>query len=248
MKYTSIFSYYGSKSKIAHRYPAPRYQQIIEPFGGAGAYSLRNAAEHDVWINDLDPVTFGIWSFLQSPDALEWVARIPDNAQPGEQVSELVPNAPPGLLAILRAEANQGTQGRRGINHIVTWMGSSCWHRIKPKLRVAIPTVRTWRITNLAYNELPELEATWFIDPPYANSAGSLYRTKFHQHLELGEWCRQRRGQVIVCENEGSDWLPFRELCPPQGVMGRTRTRRTPEMIWNLDLRRVGHGVESVLV
>ena len=31
-----MFSYYGSKSKIAHLYPAPQYDRIIEPFAGSG--------------------------------------------------------------------------------------------------------------------------------------------------------------------------------------------------------------------
>ena len=28
----------------------------------------------------------------------------------------------------------------------------------------------------------------------------------------LGEWCLERQGQLIVCENEGADWLQFQPL------------------------------------
>ena len=29
-----MFSYYGSKSKIVHLYPTPKFDKIIEPFAG----------------------------------------------------------------------------------------------------------------------------------------------------------------------------------------------------------------------
>ena len=56
-------------------------------------------------------------------------------------------------------------------------------------------------------------EATWFIDPPY-RVAGRHYRfgPDDIDYVSLGEWCRERPGLVIVCENAGADWLPFRPL------------------------------------
>lgn len=41
MKYSAIFGYYGSKSKIAQHYPSPWFDTIIEPFAGSAAYSAR---------------------------------------------------------------------------------------------------------------------------------------------------------------------------------------------------------------
>jgi len=35
-----MFSYYGSKSKLAQHYPTPKYDTIVEPFAGAAGYSL----------------------------------------------------------------------------------------------------------------------------------------------------------------------------------------------------------------
>ena len=32
-----MFSYYGTKKRIAKKYPEPKYDIIIEPFAGAGA-------------------------------------------------------------------------------------------------------------------------------------------------------------------------------------------------------------------
>lgn len=232
MKYTSVFSYYGSKSKVAHLYPAPRFDLIVEPFGGSGAYAWRHHRGHEVWINDLDPITYSIWMFLQSDDALGWINQIPDDIQQGNKASELIPDCPNGLLELLRAEANGGTQGSRGVHDQITKFGTAVWHRIKPKLRQAIPVVRDWQITNLPYSRMVNVEATWFVDSPYANPAGNRYRTGFTDHATLGTWCRTRRGQIIACENDGADWLPFRYLSDRQGVHSRYQLSRTAEVVW----------------
>ncbi len=55
------------------------------------------------------------------------------------------------------------------------------------------------------------MKATWFVDPPYQNM-GKLYKENKIDYQELGTYCRERLGQVMVCENEGADWLPFEKL------------------------------------
>lgn len=35
-----MWTYYGTKKRIAKNYPAPIYDTIIEPFAGAAQYSL----------------------------------------------------------------------------------------------------------------------------------------------------------------------------------------------------------------
>ena len=45
---------------------------------------------------------------------------------------------------------------------------------------------------------------------------------------ELGEWCKSRNGQVIVCENTKADWLPFKPMIEMQGAMFKTT-----EAIWS---------------
>ena len=40
LKSKNMFSYYGSKNKIAKLYPLPKYDLIIEPFAGAAWYSV----------------------------------------------------------------------------------------------------------------------------------------------------------------------------------------------------------------
>ena len=36
-----MFSYYGSKKSIIDYYPPPKFDNVIEPFVGAGPYSLK---------------------------------------------------------------------------------------------------------------------------------------------------------------------------------------------------------------
>jgi hypothetical protein len=46
-----------------------------------------------------------------------------------------------------------------------------------------------------------------------------------YQHLS--QWCQNLRGQVIVCENTKSDWLPFLPFISQHGIK-----HRTTEAIW----------------
>lgn len=45
----------------------------------------------------------------------------------------------------------------------------------------------------------------------------------------FGEWCRSRNGQVIVCEQEGASWLPFKYLGRSSAARGN---RKSCEALW----------------
>lgn len=81
-----------------------------------------------------------------------------------------------------------------------------------PRATSLVPSIRHWEIRREPYWRLPDVEATWFIDPPYCGPAGRAYRVNAINFEDLAEWCRSRKGQVIVCEGAGADWLPFRNL------------------------------------
>lgn len=210
-------SYYGGKSKIAHLYPTPTEGLIVEPFAGSGAYAWlhRRDAEgkpREVWLNDLDARTFSIWKFLTSEDACDIInAHVPTTVVPGMKVSDFIPAEFPGLVELCRAEANQGTQGAKGVHDQITKMGAKCW-KVKQKSLEIIPEVKTWKITNLDYKDMMNLTATWFIDPPYSNPAGTRYRQSGIDYMHLGWWALNRKGQRIICENEGADWIDFTPL------------------------------------
>lgn len=232
------YSYYGSKSKLAKYYPTPVGDLIVEPFAGAGCYSWLHrrrldGSQREVWLNDLDPKTFSMWKFLTSPDAYAIVEElVPSIVEPGMKVSEFIPAEFPGLVELCRAEANQGTQGARGVHDQITSMGAKCW-KVKRKLLEVIPEVSDWKITNVDYAELMNVDATWFVDPPYNSPAGKRYRTTGIDYDHLGWWCLNRRGQTIVCEGAGATWLNFQPFDHPRvQIRSRYQKSSAKEVVW----------------
>ena len=137
-----------------------------------------------MWLNDLNKNTMTAWRFLQRPDAVDIVAtRIPFHIDAG---------TPLGASAWC-SRAN-GAGGYR--DKLLTW----------------IPRIAHWTLTTLSYDQLPNIKATWFVDPPYNNAAGKKYATSSVNYTHLAAWCRSRTGQTVVCENSGADWLPFTTL------------------------------------
>ena len=64
-----------------------------------------------------------------------------------------------------------------------------------------------------SYNDIDNQDATWFIDPPYFNGGQHYpFSNKDLDFNELGNWCKERIGEVIVCENDNATWLPFEHL------------------------------------
>ncbi len=238
MSFKAAFSFYGAKSKILDFYPEPKHDLIIEPFAGGASYSLRHGAGREVWINDLDAEVYGMWCFVRD-EFPAWEHAIPTSVNVGDRVSELpgLGDAPAGLLSILRAEANQGTQGARGVHDQVTSMGAKCWPRIKAKLQWAHERVQGWSITNERYQDMlidgfVGDRATWFIDPPYDNAAGRRYRQQVVDYGALRNFCLSRKGQIIVCENVGADWLPFEPIVERRGIRSRYQRSNAKEAIY----------------
>jgi len=107
------------------------------------------------------------------------------------------------------------------------WVGDPTWGSTDLVVGVRVvwitqlsgnPGEFTWREENepriCSYEECPILgKATRFVDSPY-QVAGSSYRfgSKQLDYQQLGEWCRAQKGQTIVCEGPGADWLPFEQL------------------------------------
>ena len=229
--FKSLFSYYGSKSKIIHNYPKPSYDTIVEPFAGSAAYSLRYC-NRNIILNELDYRVYSIWCFLLSSDALDIAHKYLDglSVKAGDSIENIAQECPhPGFIEYLRAEANHGSQGTGKCGRkIITMFGAKAWHRILPKLDYFIPKIKHWKIINGTYEGLPNIEATWFIDPPYDGVRGKEYRCNTVNYNNLGEWCKNRIGQVIVCENTMAQWLPFEPLCKTGSAAYKDKYRVAP--------------------
>lgn len=101
---------------------------------------------------------------------------------------------------------------------------------MRERVASQVTTIRHWQIIEGDYTAAPDLEATWFIDSPY-EGAGRHYvhGSRGIDYAALATWCRARRGQPIVCEQEGANWLPFRRL----GVFkAGPATQRSAEAVW----------------
>jgi site-specific DNA-adenine methylase len=81
-----MFSYYGSKTTIAHLYPPPRYSTIVEPFAGAAKYSLRYF-DNDVILYDADERIVRIWKFLQSATPKD-ILSLPSEFKAGQTLND----------------------------------------------------------------------------------------------------------------------------------------------------------------
>ena len=109
--------------------------------------------------------------------------------------------------------------------------GSFWGERVRKTIATQVDRIRHWRAFNCSYEELPfSSEATWFVDPPYQNQGKHYYHgPEGVEFSALGDWCRTRPGQIIVCENEGADWLPFTSVADVKTTRSNSRS---VEVVW----------------
>lgn len=206
MKLRPFFSYYGGKWTLAPRYPKPEHDIIIEPFAGSAGYATRYADREVVLVERFAKLA-AMWRWLVSVSVDEVMALPLDPSKFDGLKDE--------AKTLIGFWLNRGTTTPR--------KQPSAWMRrgLKPhsfwgeyaRARVAnqVEHIRHWRVIEGDYTDAPDVEATWFVDPPYVG-VGRHYLAKVADYAQLAAWCRVRRGLTIVCEAEGADWLPFRRL------------------------------------
>lgn len=215
-----FFRFYGGKWRSAPHYPPPTHATIVEPFAGSAGYALRYPDRRVVLV-ERDPFVAGTWRYLLRVSADE-VRALPD-LEIGQSVDDLrIPQEARWLIGwwlnsgSAQPKKRFGAWTQRVINQEwgpttpfrIGW-GAAVRNRIADQL----DAVRHWRLVEGDYSDAPNIDATWFVDPPY-EVAGKHYRhgSAAIRYPDLAAWCRARRGQVIVCENTGASWLPFRHL------------------------------------
>lgn len=233
-----IFRFFGSKWSLAPHYPPPRYPVIFEPFAGSAGYSTRYY-QRQVVLVESDPKTAELWRWL--------IAAKPDDVmelpllEPGESIPESVTGGARWLMGFWCARSSSSPQSKL-IPSAAEPCPTSFWcATIRERVSRSVQLIKHWTIIEGDYTDAPDVEATWFIDPPYTGAG------RFYTHgsgsidfAQLADWTRSRRGQVIACENVGADWLPFRPFrrghAATRGGAGRT----TAEAIWTSDPPRQG--------
>lgn len=217
-----MFYFYGRKGSTAHKYPTPLYETIVEPFAGSMAYSCHHAAQRPTQALgfELDPRVADLWNRLLTTGT---PPPIPPDQTHTDDLYHMTSAADHGSLTHNVAKISSRMR-----------TNSEQQRRLTERL---IPHTKNFHVVNAPYTDAPDIEATWFIDPPYAptgvgrpNGGGGGYKVSNSgiDYPVLAAWCRSRRGQVIVCEQEGADWLPF---TPLPGAMVSPRARRR-EVIW----------------
>ncbi len=222
-----FFPYYGSKWRIARRYPVPQHRLIIEPFAGGAAYSTAHW-QRDVLLCDVSPFVEGVWRYLIRASRRD-ILSLPAQVEHADAVrgpiearwligfwlntAQVYPNHQPSSWA---------KSGR--------WPGKFWGEKVRERIASEVQFIRHWRVRHASWEDLPNSAATWFVDPPYSGAPGLKYRRFKLNAVEfssLAGWCRERQGQVIVCENEGATWLPFQPFMSSAALAGRSA-----EAIW----------------
>ena len=211
-----FFTFYGGKWRAAPHYPAPVFDTIIEPFAGSAGYSMRYP-DRNVVLVERDPLIAMTWRYLLRVTPTE-ILVLPDIA-PGQTVADIGVCEEAQLLIGWWCNKGSATPKRspgmnmrrslagltKGGNPPTGWWGPA----IRERIASQVEAIRHWTIIEGDYEQAPAVEATWFVDPPY-QGAGKHYRFSEIDYGRLAQWCSGWPGQVLVCENVGASWLPFR--------------------------------------
>ncbi len=211
-----MWSYYGSKNKIAKYYPPPLFDTIIEPFAGAAYYSLRYF-ERDVVLIDKSPDIILIWKYLQAC-SIQDINRLPILPE-GTRLnpSDFDCYAQYRLMRFLIVQAAFGG------NNIVSKWGAMRLQANINRVKKHHFKIKHWKFIEGTYLDVDNIEATWFIDPPYTHGGHKYPMSNRKIDFDnLAIWCKERNGQQIVCENTKATWLNFTPLISLDGVKHRT--------------------------
>lgn len=230
-----FFTYFGGKYRAAPRYPEPLYSRIIEPFAGAAGYSMRYP-ERDIQLVDLNPVVIGTWDYLITAPESE-ILCLPVYDGDWETIEDL-DHLPQEARWLIGWWLNKGTTAPGKTPS--AWMRDPSaggthdfWGEgIKARIASQQKFIRHWTATVGTYADLAPSRSTWFIDPPY-QVAGKRYTHSRVDYPHLADWCRTREGQVIVCENQGADWMDFSPFLDIKATHRRGRTGVSKEVIWH---------------
>jgi hypothetical protein len=228
-----FFSYYGAKWRAAGSYPAPDPGRlVVECFAGSAGYSVRHEPKRALLIDAYEPIV-GVWQYLikASPDE---ILALPD-LEPGQSVDDLdVPQEARWLAGfwIHRGAARPGKH-QTSFAHQQWDHRKATWdQRARARIAGQLGKIRGWEARLGSYDSAPDVEATWFVDPPY-QFVKRKYATAFSDYEALGAWCRSRHGTVIACDQAGANWLPFEPVGTFKATAGKQKSSRSvTEVAW----------------
>lgn len=222
-----FFSYYGSKWRIAPKYPMPKYNTVIEPFCGSAQYSMvypdRKIKLYDLY----EPIVMA-WDFLINSTEKD-ILNIPSNF---EHIDEL--KISDEAKCLVGFNINPASQMPK--NQFSPWKRDNAqfWGEKKKNLIInQKPFISHWEVFLESYENIKNEKATWFIDPPYQSKAGRLYVKSDIDYKLLENWISSRNGQFIACDMEGVDYGDFKPFVIAQVNPSKRGKKTLQEMIWH---------------
>lgn len=224
MKLRQFFSYFGGKLRNSAKYPEPEHDTVIEPFCGGAGYSHLHYEKNVVLYDVYEPVV-KVWEYLIQATR-EDILGLPLLSS-GQTLSEF--NLSPGERYFIgfwlaRASATPRVKATSWMQKYPTRLWGEHVRRV---IADQVHLINHWQVYLSSYTDIPDRKAMWFVDPPYQR-AGKFYPEHTLDFDRLAGWCRNRTGQVVVCEEEGADWLPFKTLYTHKGIQRQNRN----EVIW----------------
>lgn len=229
------FGYFGAKHGLARYYPPPKYEIVVEPFAGAAGYSCYWARQGKVGhaiLVDSDPAVVALWHRLQRMTVDE-LMQIPLPGAGTMTSDPLIAYGGRQMLAVLH-----------GRSCTVTTRMHKGWAHARRRIAATLPYIRGWDIGCGDFSTAPDIDATWFIDPPYRKqigttgemTAGGYWYGKAAvddaNYDSIAEWCCDRQGQTIVCEQAPADWLPFSPFRRQPNAVGQGTRATRSEVVW----------------
>ena len=141
-----FFSYYGSKWRMAPMYPAPKHDEIIEPFAGSAQYATLHHTKRVVLL-DKNPIIVGVWQYLirvsetelrALPLDFDDIRDVPGLPQEARWFVGFWLNS---AVAAPRHRPSKWTKFNAGKKLACSW-GETCRERVASQLRY----IRHWQV------------------------------------------------------------------------------------------------------
>lgn len=205
-----MWSYYGSKSKIINYYPSPKYSKIIEPFAGSARYALKYF-DRDILLVDKYDVIIKIWKYLQQCSPKD-IIGLPTLSK-GKSISDFNLSEDESLFLGMLAGVSS-TQPRNKISYFASSKNGN--KNIFKVIASHLFKIKHWEIKLGSFTEIENQNANAYV-----------MSNKLINFKELSDWCINRQGQTIVCENTKADWMNFNPIIKQKGSLNTTT-----EAIW----------------
>lgn len=207
-----MFYYYGAKNMLARYYPEPLEDLIIEPFAGSAAYTcyhLNKNSYKKALLIEKDEIVFNAWKYLLSCSYSDIANfKLP---KVGEYSSDFLINTCAVSNAVSKCNKLKVTDRILKVFEAQRRRLLKYFH-VRSRIEIILGDY-----SSVDHN----LSATWFIDPPYQvlNKSNTVFsngdgyskncNSSRLDYDKLRDFCYSIKGQLIVCEKEGANWLPF---------------------------------------